>query len=443
MELHLWYAAIQLVVMSGNKIASINRRLFLANVINTGLLTLTRDVQFVVVQFFFFEAHNGGRVFFDPPLGPPWNKHPCTTREPDRANGNIQQPLDNLNYYDTSINVESYTFSLFPRPKGTIVTIYGEEEALTFITPLKLNKKLLDRVWVTKNEDDKIVGLSFLTIDFEPIEVPARLRKEASNLSLRQRKELSQQLSYKINDVATRIKGKFGDVVLGETNYGSFGVIKNDTSTIFILPVPINHFNHIDYDDRDYLRRYMIEAANSAINKYNSKISSHFNSMFVETIIFLVDDVVGYFSDSLADGFGFYDDNVNDGSCYDYDFKINKVRMKWVDTLEDNPIELPDSSIRLEEVFNDEADYCTNLWPGDASGRWVKVQLMIKKMGYSEIFQEITFTLKKLGWRMSFGNKYYDGFTHEIEYLQPDKSTDDDDAIKVRFLFSRSNSDLG
>ena len=68
---------------------------------------------------------------------------------------------------------------------------------------------------------------------------------------------------------------------------------------------------------------------------------------------------------------------------------------------------------------------------------------MIKKMGYSEIFQEITFTLKKLGWRMSFGNKYYDGFTHEIEYLQPDKSTDDDDAIKVRFLFSRSNSDLG
>src|SRR4051794_15050147 len=28
---------------------------------------------------FFFEASNGGRVFFDE-LGPPWSKHPCTDR---------------------------------------------------------------------------------------------------------------------------------------------------------------------------------------------------------------------------------------------------------------------------------------------------------------------------------------------------------------------------
>lgn len=169
---------------------------------------------------FFFQAHNGGRVFFDPPLGSPWHPHPCTTREPDRAKGVIKQITDNANYYDTSINAESYTFSLFPRPKGTIVTIYGEEEELTFITPLKLNKKLLDRVWVTKDDDDKIVGLSFLTIDFEPIEVPARLRKEASNLSLRLRKELSQLASHKIKEVAKRINGKLGEIIIYETNYG-------------------------------------------------------------------------------------------------------------------------------------------------------------------------------------------------------------------------------
>lgn len=27
---------------------------------------------------FFYQSENGGRVFFDPPLGPPWPKHPCT-----------------------------------------------------------------------------------------------------------------------------------------------------------------------------------------------------------------------------------------------------------------------------------------------------------------------------------------------------------------------------
>jgi hypothetical protein len=27
---------------------------------------------------FFYQSPHGGRVFFDPPLGPPWPKHPCT-----------------------------------------------------------------------------------------------------------------------------------------------------------------------------------------------------------------------------------------------------------------------------------------------------------------------------------------------------------------------------
>src|SRR5690606_24347462 len=32
-------------------------------------------------RVFFFAAYNGGHVFFDPPLGPPWPKHPCTIAE--------------------------------------------------------------------------------------------------------------------------------------------------------------------------------------------------------------------------------------------------------------------------------------------------------------------------------------------------------------------------
>lgn len=33
---------------------------------------------------FFYQSEHGGRVFFDPPLGPPWPKHPCTD---NRASG--------------------------------------------------------------------------------------------------------------------------------------------------------------------------------------------------------------------------------------------------------------------------------------------------------------------------------------------------------------------
>lgn len=35
------------------------------------------------VSVFFFQATNGGRVFFDD-LGPPWPKHPCTDRSVDQ-----------------------------------------------------------------------------------------------------------------------------------------------------------------------------------------------------------------------------------------------------------------------------------------------------------------------------------------------------------------------
>lgn len=38
---------------------------------------------------FFYRADNGGRVFFDPPLGPPWGKHPCTDNV---VPSNLSQP---------------------------------------------------------------------------------------------------------------------------------------------------------------------------------------------------------------------------------------------------------------------------------------------------------------------------------------------------------------
>jgi hypothetical protein len=43
------------------------------------------------VHVFFFQATNGGRVFFDE-LGPPWPKHPCTDRSADHLPVEIDRP---------------------------------------------------------------------------------------------------------------------------------------------------------------------------------------------------------------------------------------------------------------------------------------------------------------------------------------------------------------
>lgn len=42
-------------------------------------------------KVFFYQSEHGGRVFFDPPLGPPWPKHPCTDNRTSGSAGFSQK----------------------------------------------------------------------------------------------------------------------------------------------------------------------------------------------------------------------------------------------------------------------------------------------------------------------------------------------------------------
>jgi len=104
---------------------------------------------------------------------------------------------------------------------------------------------------------------------------------------------------------------------------------------------------------------------------------------------------------------------------------------------------LPDCALTLEEAFADEAEFCATVWPEGTDGRRLKIQNMIGALGFTKLFEIVTSELKRLGWLMNFTNEHYGKFTHEIEYLQPDKDPHDDDAVKIRFLFSRSDNENG
>lgn len=391
---------------------------------------------------FFFQAYNGGRVFFDPPLGPPWKKHHCTSREPERANSVEVETSVNVDDFDTSRNNATYTYSLLPRPKGTIVEIYGEDDTITYITPLKLNQRLLDHVWPVKGDDGKLVGLSFLSVDFEPVEVPVRLRREASPLTLRIRRELSLMASEKLEGVVQRINGVKGKLWLGETEFGTFGIVEAEASKIFLIPVPANHRIYPDNDEIESLQQYMAVAADAAIEMSMSVHPTPTNGLFVNLIIYVFDDVIGHISDNMESELGF-ENGIFSSLWMSNPLEELRARLIWVDTFDDTIIQLPDCSLTLEEAFEDEAEFCATVWPEGIEGRRLKIQNMIGALGFTKLFEIVTYELKRLGWLMNFTNEHYGKFTHEIEYLQPDKDPHDDDAVKIRFLLSRSDNENG
>lgn len=391
---------------------------------------------------FFFQAYNGGRVFFDPPLGPPWDKHPCTNKEPERANNAKVETSNNVDEFDVSRNSAAYTYSLLPRPKGTIVEIYGEEDTVTYITPLKLNKRLLDHVWPIKGDDGKPVGLSFLSVDFEPVEVPVRLRREASPLTLRIRRELSLMASEKLEGVVQRINGVDGKLLRSETEFGAFGIVEAEASKIILIPVPVNHRIYPDNDEIESLQQYMAVAADVAIDMSLSVHPTPTNDLYVNRIIYVFDDVIGHISDNIESDLGF-ENGIFSSLWMSNPLEELRARLIWVDTFDVTIIQLPDCALTLEEAFADEAEFCATVWPEGTDGRRLKIQNMIGALGFTKLFEIVTSELKRLGWLMNFTNEHYGKFTHEIEYLQPDKDPHDDDAVKIRFLFSRSDNENG
>lgn len=396
---------------------------------------------------FYFQAYNGGRVFFDPPLGPPWDKHPCTTREPERANEVIVDAAPNNFTYDATKNPESYSFSILPRMKHTVVEIYGddEEDVFTYATTLQLNHKYLDRIWPTKDDTGNITGFSFLTVDFEPVEVRARQRRPASSMDDRTRRELSRRSSKKLNAVARRINGVIGEVELYESRYGTFGIVNSEVGNVILVPVTVDH-KEPDLDEIEHTIDYMSRVAQAALNHLQPMAKTRHEDPCFDPILFVFDDAIGHLYGVVTDYLGFRSDGLYgfyDHWSYGNPLRSIRGRMMWVDSLDDKTIILPDCSLSLKEALEVEEDYCAKIWPEGDAGRWSKIRQMIDGLGLDSRYAQIHEALKGIGWRINHTNMDYETFTHEIEYVPPDRDPHDEITPRARILFSQSSKENG
>lgn len=385
-------------------------------------------------------------MFFDPPLGPPWPKHPCTIREPELAIGGGLGDIAGDGAYDAVQNNASYAFEIFPRPTSTVVTIDVDGEAATYATDLKLGQQYLDRVWPIKNERQKIVGFSFLTANFEPVEVAARSRRAVGVMDARVRRELSQAASDKLEATVSRISGMDGGLSLSESKYGTFGAVETSWSNLILVPVPVDHRTAFLYEETEATLYYMAGAADAALEKVHLTTSVPRDGLYVDQIIFVFEDILGGVRDFVTHDLGFEREGHFDTSSRSWSSNpLAQVhaRMMWRDALDEGVIELPECALTVEEALEAEAAFCSKVWPEDVAGRWAKVRSMVEALGYTEPFLQIDAALRDIGWRINHKGESYQLFKHEIEYVPPEADPDEYDTPRVRLLLSKSSKDDG
>ncbi len=96
----------------------------------------------------YFIRHNGGSVWIDPPLGPPWHKHPCMDQAPERPIGVhrnnlvLEQGLYAKKYPDDAVlGVVKESRVSFSK-RGTIIKLETEEKS-THLLCIKNNAGFL------------------------------------------------------------------------------------------------------------------------------------------------------------------------------------------------------------------------------------------------------------------------------------------------------------
>lgn len=95
----------------------------------------------------FFIRHNGGSVWIDPPLGPPWYKHPCMDKGYSPTSGIRSRLLSSTSFLNISVGAES------------ILGVVKESEVSFSCTITKIETERNDRyVLLIKNNAGYLTG---------------------------------------------------------------------------------------------------------------------------------------------------------------------------------------------------------------------------------------------------------------------------------------------
>lgn len=380
---------------------------------------------------FFFAAHNGGRVFFDPPLGPPWPKHPCTIPE----TATISKPIVADEHYVAPQQAESLSYEVYPQLTGSVIVLEIDGQEKAYSTPYVFKQPHIERVWPIRNSRGAVTALSLLTCEFEPVELPVRARQLPAPMSQSDRRKLALKALNKIPALMTSIDpaspGTSDEHFLVG---GAYVAWSGDDATIFV-PTPVDHKSTWAEEERQLIREYMYETASEALTALAQRRPERPRLAPKDKIVFCFDDCVGTLRNNGAWELGL---EYGGDLALDESWRHSKpwlsslqARLAWIDTFSTENFAMPDGRITIEEAFELEAEFCSSVWPDGEHGRWRKIQEVTAKLGMGDRFQALVGNLRERQWLLASLDKYDLPLSHELEFARKTSDTQ-----RLRLLLS-------
>jgi hypothetical protein len=239
--------------------------------------------------------------------------------------------------------------------------------------------------------------------------------------------------------VAKRVVGFHDEMTIAESRLGVFAKAKVSGSRLLLIPVPVDHQFHQGDLEIEATLRYMINARNAALEIIDKTLPATIGNLYVDQVVFCFENVLGRIEESVAQELGFDGDHRLNNMLLSPTHPLAGVRerISWADILGTDPIKLANAGLTVGELFEEEKDFCSKLWPRDQAGRWSKVLLMLESLQLSKLFAAFDSRAKAGGWRVNHLDEYSVRFVHEIEYLHPDNP------CHIRIQLSRSSPAAG
>lgn len=375
-------------------------------------------------------------MFFDPPLGPPWPKHPCTIAETA-----IITPLPATDTPYAPQQAESVEYEVYPQLNGSILVLELDGEEKAYSTPYRFEVAHFPRCWPVWNERGTVTGLSLLTCEFEPVEIPVRGRKLPGPMTQANRRKLASGGFRDVQAITSRITSlpliSSEDVLPN----GSHMLWAGDMA-LALVPVPVDHKGTFDEDERKQVREFMYECASEALSVIASRQPAKISKIAPKPIVlFCFDDCIEALSSSSGwdlglDSDGGIDTEENWRHPRPWLSDLN-ARTAWVDTLSPDQIQLPDARITIEEAFEIEAQFCSLYWPTDDTGRRRKIQQMTAMLGLNRAFEETVKNLRGQNWLLVSQDDYGSPLSHKLAFARNGSDT----PSGVRMLLAMSSAE--
>lgn len=346
----------------------------------------------------FYRSPYDGRVFFDPPLGPPWPKHPCTISDDSKV---MQPPPASAK---TTARQAIVRVTFHPRPTGTVVGLHSDNGSEWVRADVDLSRRYFGRVWPERPKNTPIRGIHLLSDDFDPVLVDATPCGKPKPLTDRDRIVLSRRRE----ETCLKVFKRIGGVTRGKSGTapgcGAFAVGMLGRARVAVLFAPTDFTTQDAHLDDDGFASVAVrwDAVRAFLSERGILAGDYFE---LDQLVVVTDDPLGHRSGWLTGlrsavprGTSGIPWSRTHPEAHEITDEARVGRIEFVDARDPKVSSLTAVPTTCNQAVKFDSRFCETLPGADDKDRWAGVQRAVSHVGLVDAFRVTDAMLKAAGW---------------------------------------------